>query len=110
MFGNAPQGYWLSLHDYRQVDVAKGLAMPMLILQGGADFQVSPALDFAHWKQALAGRPQTAFHLYPGLSHLFMPAGKTGTVADYAAPGHVDARVIGDIAAWIEAQPARGGP
>lgn len=109
-FGNLPQSYWLSLHDYRQVDVAKGLAMPMLILQGGADFQVSPALDFARWKQALAGRPQTAFHLYPGLGHLFMPAGKTGTVADYATPGHVDARVIGDIAAWIGVQPARGGP
>jgi alpha-beta hydrolase superfamily lysophospholipase len=105
-FGNLPQGYWLSLHDYRQVDVAKGLALPMLILQGDADFQVSPTLDFARWEQALAGRPQTAFHLYPGLGHLFMPAGKTGTVADYAVPGHVDARVIDDIAAWIEAQPA----
>jgi len=87
--------------------VAKKSSMPMLILQGGGDFQVSPTLDFARWQQALAGRPQTDFHLYPGLSHLFMPAGKTETVADYQTPAHVDAKVIADIAAWVKARPAR---
>ena len=106
-FAGVPQGYWLSLRDYRQVAVAKTLSMPMLFLQGGRDFQVSPTLDFARWQRELAGRPHTAFHLYPGLSHLFMPAGKTGTVADYEAPAHVDAQVAGDIAAWVEAQPPR---
>lgn len=106
-FGGIPQGYWLSLHEYRQVEVAKALSMPMLLLQGEGDFQVSPTLDFARWRQELANRPRTAFHLYPGLSHLFMPAGKTGTAADYNVPAHVDARVVGDIAAWVKAQPAR---
>ncbi|MBD8899150.1 alpha/beta fold hydrolase [Rhodanobacter sp. DHG33] len=105
-FDNLPQGYWLSLYDYHQVEVAKALPMPMLLLQGGSDFQVSPTLDFARWQQELAGRPRTAFHLYPGLSHLFMPAGKTGTLADYKAPAHVDAKVIDDIASWVKAQPA----
>lgn len=106
-FGGMPQGYWLGLHAYHQVVVAKALPMPMLILQGAGDFQVSPTLDFALWQQELAGRPHTAFHLYPGLSHLFMPAGKTGTLADYTAAAHVDAQVVGDIAAWVKAQPAR---
>ena len=106
-FGGVPQGYWLSLYDYHQVAVAKALSMPMLFLQGSGDFQVSPTLDFARWQRELAGRPHTAFHLYPGLSHLFMPAGKTGTVADYKAPEHVDAQVVADIAAWVKAQPAR---
>lgn len=106
-FGGLSQGYWLSLYDYHQVAVAKALPMPMLILQGGGDFQVSPTLDFARWQQALAGRPRAAFHLYPGLGHFFMPAGKTGTVADYRVPGHVDSQVIADIAAWMKAQPAR---
>ncbi len=106
-FGGLPQRYWLSLHEVHPVEAAKALPMPLLILQGGSDFQISPTLDFARWQQALAGRPHTDFHLYPGLSHLFMPAGKTGTVADYQAPAHVDAQVIGDIAAWVKAQPAR---
>jgi len=106
-FGGMPQRYWLSLHEVHQVEVAKKSSMPMLILQGSGDFQVSPTLDFARWKQALAGRPQTDFHLYPGLSHLFMPAGKSGTMADYMVPDHVDSRVITDIATWVKVQPAR---
>ena len=106
-FGGMPHCYWLSLHEVHQVETAKKSSVPMLILQGGGDFQISPTLDFARWQQALAGRPHTDFHLYPGLSHLFMPAGKTGTMADYQAPAHVDAQVIADIAAWVKAQPAR---
>jgi pimeloyl-ACP methyl ester carboxylesterase len=98
-FMHQPQSYWLSLNDYHQVDVARSLAMPMLFLQGDADFQVSPTLDFASWKRDMAGKPEAAFHLYPGLSHLFMPADQTGD--DYSKPSHVDPRVIRDIAAWI---------
>lgn len=106
-FGGIPQTWWLSLHDYDQVAVAKSLSMPMLVLQGGSDFQVSPTLDFDAWKRALAGKPNVTFHLYPGLSHLFTPAGKTMTVADYAKPAHVDPTVVADIANWIKAQSAK---
>lgn len=105
-FANVPQSYWLSLHDYDQLAVAKALRMPMLILQGGSDFQVSPTLDFARWKQVMQGHANVTFHLYPGLSHLFISAGKTGTIADYKTPGHVAHQVIDDIAAWIKHQPA----
>lgn len=107
-FMSGPQSYWMSLHDYHQVEAARSLNMPMLILQGGADFQVSPTLDYDRWKQVLAHDPHVAFHLYPGLSHLFMPAGNTGTVADYEAPAHVAPAVITDIAQWIKSRPARG--
>lgn len=105
-FGGAPQSWWLSLHDYDQVATAESLSMPMLFLQGGSDFQVSPRKDFEAWKQALAGKPDVAFRLYPGLSHLFTPAGKALTTADYSAPAHVDPAVIGTIAKWIKAQHA----
>ena len=79
----------------------------MLILQGGSDFQVSPTHDYDAWKKALAGKPSVTFHLYPGLSHLFTPAGKTMTTADYTKPERVDPKVIADIASWVEAQPAK---
>jgi pimeloyl-ACP methyl ester carboxylesterase len=108
-FANAPQSYWLSLYDYDQVATAKRLSMPMLFAQGDSDFQVSPTNDFARWRQILGGRPRVAFRRYPGLSHLFMPAGKTQTVADYKIPAHVDGVVIGDMISWIEAQPAVQG-
>ncbi|HET7663639.1 MAG TPA: alpha/beta fold hydrolase [Rhodanobacteraceae bacterium] len=104
-FFNGPQSYWLSLHDYDQVAVARKLRMPILILQGKSDFQVSYKRDFLRWKKALAGHANVSFHAYPGLSHLFRKAGPTGTAADYQRPGKVSSVVINDIAAWIKAQP-----
>lgn len=106
-FSGVPQSYWTSLHDYHQVAVAKTLTVPMLILQGGDDFQVSPKSDFGRWQQALKSKATVRFHRYPGLNHLFMPAGKSATRADYNVPGHVDVGVIADIAQWIKAQSAR---
>lgn len=100
------QAYLLSLHDVHQVATAKALTLPMLVLQGANDFQVSPTLDFEAWKAALAGKRNVTFHLYPGLSHLFTP-GPTKSPADYAKPAHVDPKVVEDIANWIKAQPAK---
>jgi len=106
-YGGMPQAYWLSWYRVDPAATAAALPVPMLILQGGSDFQVSPVDDFGRWKQVLAGKSGVAFHLYPGLSHLFMPAGKTGTIKDYQVPAHVAPQVIHDVAAWIEAQPPR---
>jgi dienelactone hydrolase len=103
-FGIFTQAYLMSLHGYHQVAVARSLTEPMLILQGGSDFQVSPTKDFDTWKKALAGKSDVTFRLFPGLSHLFTPAGKTLTAADYTAPAHVDPAVIETIANWIKAQ------
>lgn len=101
----APMSYWLSLRTYDPVSVAATLHTPMLILQGDADYQVTANGDYAHWKAAFAHDPRVQMHDYPGLSHLFMPAGTPPGPADYAKPGHVDATVLHDISAWIASQP-----
>ena len=102
----APMSYWMSLRDYDAVAVARTLHLPMLILQGDADYQVTLLGDYAKWKAALGENPRVQMHDYPGLSHLFMPAGTPPGPADYAKPGHVDATVLHDISAWIAGQPA----
>ncbi len=104
-FGGVPQSYWLSLRNYDVLAVARAWELPLLILQGGSDFQVSPEQDFARWQTALAGRPQVTLRRYDGLNHLFMRAGGRGTPADYQVPGRVDAKVVGDIAIWLKAEP-----
>ncbi|MHC1480482.1 alpha/beta hydrolase family protein [Frateuria aurantia] len=106
-FGGQPQSYWLSQRDYDQLAVARELRLPVLVLQGDADFQVSPRDDYVRWRRALQGRPGSAFHLYPGLNHLFTPAGTTGTPADYAQPARLAPQVAVDIAAWVDATVAR---
>ncbi|MDN5924646.1 MAG: lysophospholipase, partial [Xanthomonadales bacterium] len=103
-FGGVQQSWWLSLHDYHQLEVAKSLRRPLLLLQGDSDFQVSPSKDFEVWKRALADKSNATFHLYPGLGHLFSRAGKTGTVADYLEQRPTTPKVIADIGAWIKAQ------
>lgn len=105
-FFHAPASWWLSLAHYDAIEAAHALHVPLLVLQGMADFQVPPAQDFAAWKRAFAGNPHVTLHSYPGLSHLFMPSGKPPSPADYARPAQVDSKVIGDIAAWIARQPA----
>ena len=101
-FGTAA-AYWLSLRDYDPVTVARKLSLPMLILQGGRDYQVTPADDFPRWQQAFAHDPRATLREYPGLSHLMMPAGDPPSPADYSKPAQVDPQVIADIAAWIHA-------
>jgi dienelactone hydrolase len=102
-----PASYWLSLRDYHAIAVAESLRQPMLILQGGGDYQVTPKDDFRQWQAAFAQDPRVTLREYPGLSHLMMPAGDPPSPADYTRPGHVDTRVIVDVAKWIESQPAR---
>lgn len=109
-FQGVPQSYWVSLHDYHPVTVAKSLSMPMLVLQGAKDFEVSPTHDFSRWQAVFAHDPHVQFHEYPGLGHLFMPAGKTGTPADYKVPAHVDPQVIHDIASWVKRRSKRQTP
>ena len=41
--------------------------------------------------------------LYPALNHLGIAGEGDGNLAEYAKPGHVDAQLIGDVAAWVRA-------
>jgi dienelactone hydrolase len=95
-----PASYLLDLREYHAAEVAATLLIPMLILQGGRDYQVTTA-DFAGWKRALGTRKDVIFKLYPALNHLFIAGTGPSTPANTLAPGHVDAAVVTDIAAWI---------
>ncbi len=104
-FFHAPASYWLSFRGYDPVAVAKQLQRPLLILQGGSDYQVTPHDDFAQWQSAFAHDKRVTLREYPGLYHLFMPAGDPPSPSDYTKPGHVDPTVSNDIAQWIEKVP-----
>lgn len=100
-----PTNYWKSLNAIHSAEIVKNLNIPMLILQGSADFQVYPDKDYPLWQTALEGRSNATFKLYDGLSHLFMPnqisANGVPDVSVYNAPNHVAPQVITDIAAWF---------
>ncbi|HBC94705.1 MAG TPA: permease [Pelotomaculum sp.] len=100
--------YWKSLNGIDSTAIVKNLDVPMLILQGSADFHVYPDKDYELWQTTLKGRDNVTFHLYEGLSHLFMPdqvsANDAPDSSVYNVPNHVAPQVITDIATWVKEQ------
>ena len=95
-----PERYRADLQDYRPVALAMGSDIPMLILQGERDFQVTMK-DFAQWKTGLEGRQNVTLRAYPGLNHLLVSGEGKSTPEEYENPAHVAPEVIADIAAWV---------
>lgn len=96
-----PAAYWLDLRGYQPAEMAKELSQPMLIIQGGRDYQVTDT-DFQLWKKALSSKTNVEFKFYEKLNHLFMQGQGKSTPAEYQVPGHVAQTVIEDIADWIK--------
>jgi fermentation-respiration switch protein FrsA (DUF1100 family) len=80
--------------------------MPILLLLGGRDYQVT-MVDFEAWQEGLAGNAAVEFREYPGLNHLFIAGTGAPNPAEYGVAGTVDPQVIADIAEWVNALPTR---
>jgi len=96
-----PASYWLDLKGYDPAAAAKKLGIPMLILQGERDYQVTMA-DFALWKAALGSSKGVVIKSYPALNHLFVAGEGKSLPAEYSRPGHVAPAVIEEIAKFVK--------
>jgi len=99
--GGVPVAYWVDLKEYDPAAAAKRLGIPMLILQGERDYQVTMA-DFALWKAAVGSAKGVVMKSYPALNHLFVAGEGKSLPAEYAKPGHVALAVIDDIARFVK--------
>lgn len=97
---NAPASYWFDLKDYHPAEMARTQTVPMLILQGERDYQVT-MVDFENWRAALSARSDVQFKSYPDLNHLFITGEGKSRPEEYQQPGHVAQAVVDDIAAWV---------
>jgi dienelactone hydrolase len=93
--------YWLDVRGYDPIRTATEVAKPMLILQGGRDYQVTVEDDLALWRAAFGGRPDVAIRVYDADDHLFFPGSGPSTPALYEPRQHVDEAVVANIAKWI---------
>lgn len=96
-----PASYVLDLRTYHPTDVAQSLTIPMLILQGERDSQVTMT-DFNLWKTALAAHANATFKSYSGLNHFFVMGTEPSRPVEYMVPGHMAAVIVTDIAAWCQ--------
>ena len=97
-----PVSYWLSLNAIDTGTLAAELEIPILIMQGDADFQVKADLDFLAWEEYLGTHMNVTYKLYEDLNHLFMPTTGAKDVSDYNTPANIPLQVIRDIAAFLK--------
>lgn len=101
MLMGASAPYWKSVLAYNQALTAKGLKIPVYIMNGARDYQV-PEKEFNAWKQELAGKPNVQFMLYPRLNHLFLEGENRSGPSEYDLPGHIPQYVIDDLVKFIK--------
>ena len=97
--------YWLDLRSYDPVSTAAALGKPMLIHQGGRDYQVTVEDDLPRWKEGLGQRPEVTIRVYEADNHLFFSGTGLSTPAEYDPAQHVDPAVVADIATWLRPHP-----
>lgn len=94
--------YWKDLMENNQVEIAKNLEIPILILQGGRDYQVLESKDFIGWKNALNNHENVQFKLFPKLNHLFIEGECKSTPQEYMNECHVDSEAIKTMINWLK--------
>ena len=96
-----PAAYWLDVRGYDPAAAAAALGKPLLIVQGGRDYQVTVADDLSLWRAALNGRPDVTIRVYDADNHLFFPGSGPSSPAEYEPAQHVDPEVVAAIASWL---------
>jgi len=97
-----PAEYWLDLQGYQPVEVAKRLDLPMLIIQGERDYQVTME-DYRIWRCGLQGKKGVSFKSFPSLNHLMMAGFSSGLSRpeEYQRADHLAVEVIDSIVEFI---------
>jgi dienelactone hydrolase len=98
----APASYWASHYRLAPVLTAKSLHIPIVIVQGGRDFQVLPETDYLMWKRTLAAHKNVTFKYFDRMDHLFHAGDGPSSLDQYQEKGYVDGAVVAFLAEWIQ--------
>jgi len=95
-----PAGYWRSLMARDNIAALHNVSVPLLVLQGDRDAQVSRQ-DYELVTAAVpANRLETEY--FTGLDHIFIPAPEGANGSEMLIGSHVADQVINRIGAWLE--------
>ena len=96
--GNLSLYYFKEMGQKTAADYLLTSKKPVLILQGGKDFQVLAKRDYRMFKKLLAGRENTQYKLYPELNHVFVKGIYNDILKaskEYSVEQHIGEDVIG---------------
>lgn len=92
--------YWKSVLDYNPTKDILKVKIPILILQGERDYQVTMT-DFNLWKKTLKNNKKATFISYPTLNHLFISGEGKPNPDEYQIKKNVDNKVLEDLFTFI---------
>lgn len=92
--------YIRSLLDYDAMAEAEGMELPVLLLQGEEDYQVTME-DFQLWKDQFETKDNWRFQSFPGLTHMFTEGSYQDGPSAYNGEKHVPDQVADAIADFI---------
>ena len=102
--GNVSLYYFKEMGKKTAADYLLESSKPVLIMQGGRDFQVLADDDFKAFREQLASRDNITYKLYPDLDHCFVTALYDDILKaskEYNVERHIGDDVIADIADFI---------
>ncbi len=92
-FGAKPK-YWLFDRNYKVLEEGKKLTLPIVLLQGGRDYNVTKK-DYDLWVEAMKGKPNFKSQWIENLDHMFFEGTGMANPSDISNIGHVS-KVIGE--------------
>ena len=96
--------YFTEMDSHPAADYLQQIDKPILIMQGGKDFQVYADKDYVLYQEIAAGRSNFEFRLYDNLTHMFTQSSMDKpSVADYVSGAKVDGQPLADMLAWLQA-------
>ncbi len=104
MGGGTTLYYFKEMGEHPAGDYLTRMEKPVLIMQGGKDFQAKAHVDLKMYQELLKDRPNVTFRLYENLNHCFVPAISdriSKAKQEYNVERHIGPEVIGQIARWI---------
>ncbi|HWB75728.1 MAG TPA: alpha/beta fold hydrolase [Nannocystaceae bacterium] len=99
-----PQAQWLrEIFAVRPAELVGRLRVPLLLAQGGKDFEVDPGADpEALARAARRAKVKHELKRYPQLDHLFKPEPNASGPERYLVDRRVDTVFIADVIAWAK--------
>lgn len=95
--------FWKSVHHYNALKTIQNINKPILIIQGGRDYQVTKT-DFDLWYNNLENSvyKDQSFIYYSNLNHLFIKGNEASYPEEYNEKAEISDNMIKDMADWIK--------
>ena len=92
--------FWRDIHHLQVANDLKQLHMPVILLQGERDYQVTME-SMEEFKEQMEGKKNIEYRSYPKLNHLFLEGEGKSYPSEYQKKGNIPATFLSDISLWI---------